>query len=100
MKTETVSEQDVVEFITSKARELSAKTGVGYVNLKCEIVKFRDDEIRVEWCSYVDGDHHRRAETADAAIAQNVAAMAPAERARELREKAAQMLREAEALTV
>lgn len=94
-----ITEADVISFIATKARQLAERTGVEFANIN--VCVFNPDYTPVcapSWTSYVDGDTHRTASRCDEAIAQSVAAMAPTNRAEDLRRRAAAMLAEAESL--
>jgi hypothetical protein len=91
-----ITEADVVAFLVAKVAELADRNSEPYSILQLEILNGSPSrKTKITWGAYTHGDTFRRADTIEGAISASVAAMSPAVRARELREKAAAMLAEA-----
>ena len=95
MNTE-ITAADVVAFLKQQATRLATETGIDYAIIQVELNAKHNS---VEWTTYVDGGKHEHATTVDGAIEKQVAAMQPSAHARRLREEAAKLLAEADALT-
>lgn len=97
-KPNQITEADVVGFFQSKQSELRIATGIRYSQIRMEVDGFTGVP---RWQSYSDGGDVLSADTVDAAIAAQVAALSDngrMERAKEKRERAALLLAEAEKL--
>jgi hypothetical protein len=93
--TTQITEADAVAFFQSKQAELRKQTGVKYSSIRLET-----DGLTglPRWHAYTDGGDITTADTADEAIAAQVALLAPANRAaraKDLRDRAAALLAKA-----
>ena len=97
MKTTTqITEADAVGFFQSKQAELRKQTGVRYSSIRMEVDAFTGLPC---WNAYSDGGDFTTGDTADEAIAAQVALLAPdnrAARAKDLRDRAAALLAKAD----
>lgn len=95
-----ITEAQVVAFLQSKADELSAKCGNLCASVEVACTRYSGGTANVTWKAYVAGTDYKNGATMEEAISLAVAAMEPTARAEALRKKAAEMLAEAEKLSV
>lgn len=93
-----ITEQQVIEFVAQRARELSVNIGKVYVTIELRVTDFADGKREIKWMSYGHGDAYRSGKTCDEACDKTLKALDPKHRAEELRAKAAAMIAEAETL--
>jgi len=92
-----ITEADVIAFFQSKQAELRKATGILYASIRLDVTSGKQD-MKAIWQAYVDGGDITQGDSVDAAIAAQVALVAPdnrAARAKELRDRAAALLAKA-----
>jgi len=98
-----ITETDVIEFLSAKAKELNRLTNNSYASVGISITEtlYNGNPGQSIRCNaYVDGcKSHRDTNSLDVAIGLIVAEMAPAARVEALRAQAAKLLAEADSLS-